>query len=170
MGYRVEVDDNFHFMNESYRYQAGEFETYEEAMAVARGIVDDNLRRLREAGDTASTLYTKYMSFGEDPFIIPRLAGKQFSPLPVRNPGGKPAFIFPRLAGTHFSAWGYAEERSAEICQEPEDSIAPMDPARAARVEAFRRTLDAVAKDSNAEVSVEPHPPSGGRYRKREAP
>lgn len=39
--YTIYIDDNFHFMDESERYEQGTYSTYEEALAVAKGIVDE---------------------------------------------------------------------------------------------------------------------------------
>ena len=41
--YTVEVDDNYHYMNESERYTLGEYDTWEEALAAAKKVVDDFL-------------------------------------------------------------------------------------------------------------------------------
>jgi len=43
MTYQVFVDDNFHFMDESERYNLGEFSTREEAIATCKKIVDEYL-------------------------------------------------------------------------------------------------------------------------------
>jgi hypothetical protein len=94
MTYTVRVDDNYHYMDESERYTHGEFETYDEALAACRGIVDRFLASAYEPGATADWLYAQYTSFGDDPFII----------------GDVPE-------GRRFSAWNYAKERCVEICQ-----------------------------------------------------
>jgi hypothetical protein len=96
------VDDNFHYMDEDDRYQAGVFATAEEALAAARKRIDDWLLRNHKAGMTADTLYGQYSSFGEDPFI-------------VASPGD------PAVA---FSAWDYARERVQTICG-GETKVAP---------------------------------------------
>ncbi len=50
--YTVRVDDNFHYMDSSERYTAGEYDTWDEALAKAQSIVDDYLLRdLRENPD-----------------------------------------------------------------------------------------------------------------------
>ncbi len=61
--YKVFVDDNFHYMDEEERYCAGEFDSYEEALAAAKSIVE---RSVAHEGS-----FEKYLMFGEDPFIVP---------------------------------------------------------------------------------------------------
>jgi len=92
MPYTVCVDDNFHFMDESERYTSGTYETYEEALAAAKAIVDRSLAWA--PGETPESLYEGYKGFGEDPFI--------------QGPDPCP----------HFSAWEYARQRCREICEE----------------------------------------------------
>jgi len=43
MRYRVLVDDNFHYMDESERYELGKFKTLEAAVAACKRIVDEFL-------------------------------------------------------------------------------------------------------------------------------
>ena len=93
MSYRVFVDDNFHYMDETERYSGGAFETWEEAVAHCKAIVDQWLLELYEPGMTAQQLLARYKTFGEDPFIVCH----------ARCPP--------------FSAWTYAEERSQAICK-----------------------------------------------------
>jgi hypothetical protein len=93
--YRVMVDDNFHYMDEAERTEAGTFATAEEAIAVCRGIVDDSLRQLLAPGMTASGLLAQYHLFGDDPFVMATDDAE-----PVK-----------------FSARDYAGTRAAEIIQ-----------------------------------------------------
>ena len=88
--YTVEVDDNYHYMDESERYTLGEYDTWEEALAAAKKVVDDFLDASSESG---AKLYDDYVSFGEDPFIS----------------GGPPD------GQESFSAWAYAKRRCEEI-------------------------------------------------------
>jgi hypothetical protein len=105
MSYRVMVDDNFHYMDESQRYQKGEYASYAEALATCRDIVDQFLRCEHVPGMPASALYFRYMMFGEDPFIV------DHSEPPDPSPG--------------FSAWDYAKVRCQELCAPaPEASAA----------------------------------------------
>jgi len=61
----VQVDDNFHFMDESERYKDGEYNTYDEAVAKCKAIVDDYLDSALEPSMTSEQLYTSYQMFGE---------------------------------------------------------------------------------------------------------
>lgn len=94
MKYRVLVDDNFHYMDESERYELGEFDTLEAAVAACKKVVDEFLSNY-SPGMTADELYTQYAFFGEDPFIV--YAGQETVP---------------------FSARDYASERVKQICRE----------------------------------------------------
>jgi hypothetical protein len=96
MPYRVLVDDNFHYMDESERYPLGEFPTLAAAIAASRKIVDEFLLSGYQPGMTAAELYAGYTAFGEDPFIIPTPPAQE--------------------TGILFSAWDYARRRCAELC------------------------------------------------------
>ena len=89
--YTVFVDDNFHYRDEDQRYELGTFPTLGEAVGAAKQIVDDYLKSTYEPGMTAASLYNSYVSFGDDPFIVP--SGE-----------------------ISFSAWDYAKQRCEEIC------------------------------------------------------
>jgi hypothetical protein len=88
--YTVLVDDNFHYMDESERYEYGAYATLAEAVAVCQAIVDACLQRGYEPGMSAAKLYEGYVAAGEDPFIV--------------GPGAK------------FSAWTYARELCEALC------------------------------------------------------
>lgn len=92
MKYKVCVDDNFHYMDESERYTKGEYETAEAAISAAKQIVNDYLISIYNPGMTADKLFENYRGYGEDPFIVSEDKSCQFS------------------------AWTYAEARSKEIC------------------------------------------------------
>ena len=92
--YVVFVDDNYHYMDESERYQWRGFPTCAEATAACRGIVDAYLESAYRPGMSAAELWDSYRSFGEDPFI--------------RAPGD-PACTF--------AAWTYARARCDVLCQ-----------------------------------------------------
>jgi hypothetical protein len=92
-GYRVYVDDNFHYMDEDERYCLGEFSTYAESLLAARNIVDAFFHEAKP-GQTADELYNGYISFGEDPFIV--------------------AFGDAEQPDSHFSAWSYAKHLATE--------------------------------------------------------
>jgi hypothetical protein len=93
MNYRVLVDDNFHFMDKSERYELGLYATLETAIEAAREVVDSFLESEYRSGMTASQLYQLYVTFGEDPFIQ--------APEQIRAP---------------FSAWDYARQRCEDLC------------------------------------------------------
>ncbi len=93
--YRVLVDDNFHYQDESERYELGTFATLDEAIAACRRIVDEDLAAQLKPGMTAEELYRHYTMFDRDPFIV--------------VPGGEPA--------VPFSAWDYARKRCSELVQ-----------------------------------------------------
>jgi len=90
-GYKVFVDDNFHHMDPTERYELGAFPTLEEAIAACKRIVDECLQQWAERDITAKELYELYVMFGEDPFIVPGNGG--------------------------FSAWDYARERSQALAK-----------------------------------------------------
>jgi hypothetical protein len=95
MSYRVLVDDNFHYMDESERYELGSYATLEEAIKAAKAVVDSFLSSEYHPGMTADQLYKQYVTFGEDPFIIA-----------------------PEQSQINFSAWDYARARCQELCSE----------------------------------------------------
>ena len=99
MSYRVLVDDNYHYMDESERWTLGEYATYAEALAACKRLVDDCLEEGYAPGKTAEALYRYYTMFGDDPFIV------ELSDSPDTSPG--------------FSAWTYAKARSEELCSRP---------------------------------------------------
>lgn len=90
--YRVLVDDNAHYMDESERYELGEFETLEAAVAACQKLVDEFLTTSYRPGMTPAELLAQYKHFGEDPFV-------------VADGGTDP-----------FSAHSYAAARVREIC------------------------------------------------------
>ena len=67
--------------------------TADEALRLARGIVDRSLRGLWKPGMGAAELLAAYHTFGEDPHIVARAGA-------------------PRV---EFSAWNYAEERARQL-------------------------------------------------------
>ena len=93
--FTILVDDNFHPQNESERYELGPYDSFSEAADVCKGIVDRFLAETRTEDMTAEALYSKYLSFGEDPWIHP-------------TPEGQP----------DFSAWDYAKARCSELTAE----------------------------------------------------
>jgi hypothetical protein len=94
MPYKVLVDDNFHFMDESERYELGRFPTLAEALAASCSIVDEFLLAAFKPGMTSRELCCSYTSFGEDPFIVPDASEE---------------------TACAFSAWDYAKRRCEEM-------------------------------------------------------
>lgn len=88
--YIVYTDDNFHFMDESERYCAGEYETEAQAIAKCKEIVDRSLKESAAIENTPAEIYKSYTMYGDDPFIIG----------PTK---------------TKFSAWEYAKQRCIEL-------------------------------------------------------
>jgi hypothetical protein len=92
--FTVFVADNYHFMEADSTFKLGAYATWAEAEAAARGWVDRCLTEGFRPGMPAGALYDEYVSFGDDPYIVPIPAGEQFS------------------------AWDYAKRRCAEMCTE----------------------------------------------------
>ena len=95
--FRVLINDNAHYMDESERSDNGVFATAEEAIAECKAIVDDELITMWKPGTTARELYELYIAFGPDPFVVP---------------------LNPQDPEVEFSAWTYAKEKCAMISGE----------------------------------------------------
>jgi hypothetical protein len=91
------VDDNFHYQDSDERREQGTYETAEEALSACRALVDQSLQEEYRSGISAEALYDRYVSFGDDPFIVV-LDGADDSAI--------------------FSGWSYAKERCRAICGE----------------------------------------------------
>lgn len=105
MSYIVFVDDNFHYHDEDYRRELGQFDTLEEAIAISKMIVDEFLVHAYEPGMPAGQLYAMYIQYGDDPFIIPDT-----------NPSEEEQDN--ETTGVLFSAWDYAKARAAVMCSD----------------------------------------------------
>lgn len=70
MTFRLFIDDNFHYGDESERVASGEYATLAEAISKAVEIVDDYLQSAYTPGMQSDDLMASYCMFGEDPFII----------------------------------------------------------------------------------------------------
>jgi hypothetical protein len=92
--YKVVADDNFHYQ-EGDRREHGTYDTLEQAIMTCRGIVDKLLAEEFRPGMSSEALYDRYVSFGDDPFIVV-----------VEGVDDR----------AKFSAWSYAKERCREIC------------------------------------------------------
>jgi len=89
--FQVFVDDNFHYMDEGYRYKAGEYDTLEEAIDICKSITESSMNDAYRPGINAKDLIESYRCFGEDPWIWT----------------GKP--------GVCFSAWTYVENEAQDF-------------------------------------------------------
>jgi len=69
MTYKVQIDDNFDYMDESERVAHGEFETLGAAIEACKKIVDEYLATAYKPGMTARDLYSNYVGFGDAPWI-----------------------------------------------------------------------------------------------------
>jgi hypothetical protein len=87
----VYVDENSHYREEDERYTKGVYTTYEEALTIAKGMLEQDLQRSLENGKTAQEWLDLYFMFGEDPWISPTPEGVE-----------------------KFSAWDYARELAKE--------------------------------------------------------
>ncbi len=88
----VMVDDNFHYMDVDERWKLGAYATFAEAVSACKQVVESCLVEYYQAGMDSEALYSQYVMFGDDPFIL--------------GPG-KPG---------KFSAWNYAKASAMEIC------------------------------------------------------
>lgn len=70
MPYKVFVDDNDAFMDESKRHPAGVFESHQAAVSAAEAIVDEFLLSTYRPGMKSDELFAAYRGYGEEPFIL----------------------------------------------------------------------------------------------------
>jgi hypothetical protein len=92
--YRVLINDNARYMDESERTDHGVFANADEAVAACKEIVDDELNTMCRPGMIAKELYRLYVAFGPDPFVVP---------------------LNPKEPDLSFSAWTYAKERCQDV-------------------------------------------------------
>jgi hypothetical protein len=92
--YRVLINDNAHYMDESERADHGVFADADEAIAACKESVDDELKAMCRPGMTAKELYKLYTAFGPDPFV---------------------EALDPNDPEVEFSAWTYAKTRCQEL-------------------------------------------------------
>lgn len=80
MSYEVYCLDNFNIpADSSGNYTWGRYETYDEAVATARHIVDLCLMEGYRPGITAEALYMAFVMYGDTPTIIGPCPGEKFS-------------------------------------------------------------------------------------------
>ena len=77
--YKVFVDDNFHYMDESERYLHGEFGSCDTAIEACKRIVDAFFLSYDLESATPEYLLQQFAFFGEDPFIVSTDADCRFS-------------------------------------------------------------------------------------------
>ncbi|HYE96399.1 MAG TPA: hypothetical protein VD962_09330 [Rubricoccaceae bacterium] len=97
--YVVFVEENERYMDASARRERGRYETYEEAEAACRRLVDMSLEEHVRPGITADELFERYARWGDDPFIV--------------GPADDPR---------RFSAWDYARARCRALGDVPATS------------------------------------------------
>jgi len=68
--FKVFVDDNYHYMDESERYTAGSYNSLEKAIERCKKITIQSLEDLCEKGISPEKLSAQWSMFGEDPFIV----------------------------------------------------------------------------------------------------
>jgi len=95
--YKVLINDNAHYMDESERADHGVFANADEAVAACKKIVDDDLNAMWKPGTTAKELYRLYVAFGPDPFVMPLNP----SDLDVRFSAWTARVLAPRLNPPH---------------------------------------------------------------------
>ena len=74
--FQLRVYDNFHYMDESDVFDSGHYKTYADAIIAAKEMVDEFFERHWKPGITIDELIDLFISFGEDPSIIPDDAGE----------------------------------------------------------------------------------------------
>ena len=89
------IDDNFHYMDESYRVVHSTHATFEEAVRTAISLTEDSVSHCGHGN---------YRTFGEDPFIKPAPDPDTLATV-LGSHTEWPAEIF---ADGYFSAWSYA--------------------------------------------------------------
>jgi hypothetical protein len=68
--YKICVDDNYHYMDESERYPADSCSSLEEAVERCKEFTIKSLQGLYEDGITAEDLSAQWAMFGEDPYVV----------------------------------------------------------------------------------------------------
>lgn len=133
------VDDNCHHMDDDERYLHGTYDTYEEAVAATKKIIDNCLAGVDHTGMTSEQLYSGWAHYGDNPFIVGDLDNARIDELVAQGKAilaelesrmgihiTSPADILKSIdlpPSNKFSASDYARERCREICRE-EDAVA----------------------------------------------
>src|SRR5205823_10002951 len=98
--FRVLINDNAHYMDESERSDDGVFANADEAIAACKAIVDDELNTMWKPGTTATELYELYVAFGPDPFVVSIRKIRTWNSRPGRMPEMQRACKLAPLAAT----------------------------------------------------------------------
>ena len=77
--FKVCIDDNYHYMDESARSNAGSYDSLDEAIEKCKEITIDSLKSFYEPGIMPDKLSAQWALFGDDPFIIGGEGGVPFS-------------------------------------------------------------------------------------------
>ena len=77
--FKVIVDDNYHYMDESERYTVGSYASLEEALDKCKELTVKSLKHFYEKGITPDKLKAQWLMFGEDPYIVGGDASVPFS-------------------------------------------------------------------------------------------
>lgn len=67
--YIVKVDDNYHSGSMEGTYEAGSFDTLDEALNLCKELTTKSLESFYKSGITPSELHAQWLIFGEDPFV-----------------------------------------------------------------------------------------------------
>lgn len=68
--YKVYIDDNYHYTDQSKRSAVGSYHSLEEAVEKCKEITIESLGHLFEEGITPENLSAQWSLFGDDPFIV----------------------------------------------------------------------------------------------------
>jgi len=77
--YKVYVDDNYNYMDESARYADGSYGSLEEAVERCKEITIESLKHHYEPGISPDDLSAQWSMFGDDPFIFGGTGSVPFS-------------------------------------------------------------------------------------------
>jgi crotonobetainyl-CoA:carnitine CoA-transferase CaiB-like acyl-CoA transferase len=75
--FTVQVDDNFHFMDEDERWTAGTYGSLQKALDKCLQMVGQDLRQGYRSEITATDLYESYTTMGDDPRVVDPVARNQ---------------------------------------------------------------------------------------------
>ncbi len=68
--YKVFVDDNYHYADQSERYSVGSYGSLPEAIDKCKEITINSLKHFYEKGITPDKLSAQWSMFGEDPYVF----------------------------------------------------------------------------------------------------